>query len=346
MATSRTTNKEKELILTCPVCGSKSNTLPVIDTYAFGEPGSENIVAYDGCISFCDDDTTPRIGDVLTVIASYPIYCREGDTFISTTEYDDGVFITMRLLKIKKQLGNKAKIQVEIVALGNRLSFVNPVPEEEKKRLLQTQIYDYVAPSGDGLSDYDYIKPNIAQFTNDEGGGDVCFKDYIYTDDDGIDHLAQHCYKDSHGSFAYFGDRVLGFHQFSPYFPPRDILPDGSLAPHIPFGFMKLFTRKVKKEGVATFLQDFIDFINGKRFDMSFDVGFFSCDNLYTYVVFYWIGRISPEGFIYATKKLIENLENPDGTLDIKEIKELYNELTRIMNRKSYNVQSWEKYLF
>ena len=109
---------------------------------------------------------------------------------------------------------------------------------------------------------------------------------------------------------------------------------------------MKLFTQKVKEEGVATFLQDFIDFINGKRSDMSFDVGFCSCDNLYTYVVFHWIDRISPEGFIYATKKLIENLKKPDGTLDIKEIKELYNELTKIMNRNRYNVQSWEKYLF
>jgi len=208
------TKEKKLLVLTCPICGHQ-NTKPLVIS---SEWGWAKIVAYDNCLSFCSEGVTPKVGDELNVQVEYPVCCKEGEVFAATYG-DNGDFYVMRLLNIKKYKVHTAKLHVRILVVGNRLQYIEAVPEDEKKRLKESQAYHYAAPQGDSLPDYEYVSKDIVNFSS-SFGGDIWFKDYVFTDADGIDHLVQSRYKDFDKSEAYFGDKVLGYHHFSPYFPP------------------------------------------------------------------------------------------------------------------------------
>lgn len=331
----QTIREKKLLVLTCPTCGNKNNEPLRVGTrerYRWAKAA-----AYLDCLTFCDKKAEPKVGDVLNVQVEYPVCCKEGEVF-SATIGDDGDFVTMRLLNIKKYKIHSAKLHVRILAIRTRQAYVEPVPEEEKQRLRDSKTYDYTLPDGDWLGEYHYINKNTIEFSNSLGG-DIFYYDYIYTDEDGIDHLVQSCYKAFDDQEAYYGDKVLGFHQYSPYFPPSRTLPDGSLAPTIPYGFMERFKRSVANDGgVVPYLQIAIE--NAKKRSR-----FSSIDGLYVNVVIYWIARVSIEVYLYAVKTVIEESKDPNETFANNQVKELYNQLVMEMVERSYNAKSLKKYL-
>ena len=238
---------KKLLVLTCPICKCMNSRQLSVATAANKVSDWANIAVYLDCMTLCDDSLSPKAGDVLDVWVKYPVCCRRNELFSATIDYD-GDYLTMKMLKIKKHCGSLAKLLVKVVERCNRLVYVKPVPEDVKLRLKYTRAYNYVAPGGDSLGGYGYISENVVHFGN-SFGGDVWDDDYVFTDEDGIDHLVQQCYKDFDRKESYYGDKVLGYHQYSPYFPPPEILPDGTLAPTLPFGFMERFKRRVEDEG-------------------------------------------------------------------------------------------------
>ena len=301
----------------------------------------QKMAAYIHKIRFCAENPMPLAGEKLNILVYYPVCCWEGERFASIFG-EEGDFIVMRLLNIKKYMTYYAKLHVEILSVGNRLSYVKPVSEDEKQCLFESQTYDYHAPFGDGLPEYGYIDTNISFFQNNQGGGDIVYEDYIYTDEDGIDHLVQRNFYCFERNEAYFGDRVLGYHKFSPYFPPRPKLPDGTLAPEIPYGFMGAFERMInRKGGVASYLQIAIKAAKEHKGD---GLSFGESNGLYTKVYVDWIGKISVDGFIYAMKKVIEEQTDPSESFANKQIVDSYNELIKELESRSYGTNSFEKY--
>lgn len=215
-------SRKKLLVLTCPICGHVNDTPLSIASVSKHIAEWAKIAAYENCMSFCSEDVKPKNGDELNIQVKYPVCCKEGEVFVATHGYNDAFYV-MRLLNIKKYKEHTAKLHVRILSVGNRLSYVEKVTEEEKQGLRENQTYHYVAPCGDSQPQYGYISKDIACFRN-SFGGDVWYEDYVFTDTDGIDHLVQSCYKDFDKSEAYFGDKVLGYHLFSPYFPPSVLL--------------------------------------------------------------------------------------------------------------------------
>ena len=333
----QTIRKKKLLLLTCPTCGNKNNKplrVGARDDYLWAKAA-----AYLDCLTFCDKDAEPKVGDAVNVQVKYPVCCKEGEVY-SATIGDKGDFVTMRLLNINKHNIHSAKLHVRILAIRNRLSYVEPVPEEEKQRLRDSMVYDYTSPIGDWLWEYHYINNHTVEFSNTLGGGDIWYYDYIYTDEDGIDHLVQSCYKGFDDKEAYYGDKVIGFHQYSPYFPPPRTLPDGSLAPTLPYDFMECFKRCCVDSdgGVVPFLQ--------KAIENAQDSSWFSSINrLYVRVVIQWIAKISIEEYLYAIKTVIEESDTPEDTFTNNQVKDLYNQLVREMIDRSYNPEALEKYI-
>lgn len=334
--------KGKLLVLTCPTCGRR-NDVPLSVSSAQQERGEwVKAVAYMDCLSFCDDDVTLKVGEEVDVNVDYPVCCREGETF-SATVSDEGDFITMELLKIKKNNVHSAILHVKILALNNRCAFVKKLPIIKRALLLNT--YNYHAPSGDiAAGGHCKVGNNTYNFSNTMGGGDVNFDDYIYTDEDGVDHLVQQCYSDFEETVAYYGDKVLGLHKYSPYFAPSKKLSDGTTAPKVPLGFIESLTRVYGNEKIIDFLRD----ATKEALDRysSPNLGFNSTNSLYTDVNVFWIGTISIEGFFYSVKKMIEDTKDAKETQMNITIQKLYNEMVTAIASKSYDKIPIDKYLY
>ena len=330
--------KDDDLVLTCSVCGRKSDELlnnPTGEKNAYSWAKS---FAYDGCLWFCQEGIVPKTGDVLKVVVSFPVCCKKGGVF-SCTFGESGDIFTMRFLNIVKHKASSAKVLVKLLSIRNRLSYVEPVTEEEKLRLKKEKTYDYVAPNGDWLmADYGYVNDNVVSFRNSFGGGDVCFEDYILTDDDGIDHLIQSRYSDFDRCEAYYGDKVLGFHEHSPYFPPPQRLSNGSIVQGVPKVFIDSLKRHAERDGIVPWLQNMVNDIKSGRYSGDFR------DGLYTKVTVSWIGKISVEGFLCAVRMVIEKVTDSDEEKVNDEIKRIYNEIVTNMISRSYVPISFETF--
>lgn len=328
--------ENKLLILTCPICGQQNDKPLCIPSKV---ACWAKAVAYMDCLSFCSENVTPKIGDVLNVHVNYPVCCKEGEVF-SATIGENGDFMTMRLLNIKKYQVNSAKLHVRILALGNRLSYVNPILPEARKKFIESMTYDYSPPQGDHKAKVYYINEHLHYFCNDMGG-DVFYKDYIFTDDDGIDHLVQSCFRGFDKQETYYGDQIIGFHLFSPYFRLPFKLSDGSLSPHIPPGFMANLTRSIVHIGIFHFLHLIIDATKGDVDKISFETR----DGLYSDIVFEWMGKISINGFLYSLNLVIKELEEPLEMGKSKLIDDTFNRMAKELIGRSYDAESLLKYL-
>lgn len=132
-------------------------------------------------------------------------------------------YITLQLLGIINIDNSWAYISVKVVSEGSYLSFVKKVSDEQKATLEQSAKYSYT-PSWD--NSWDWYKQTIRGIRvgerlficrwDDFLGGPDKYEDYIYTDDDGIDHLVQSNYRSWHEKETLFGDKVLGFHKYCP----------------------------------------------------------------------------------------------------------------------------------
>lgn len=192
--------------------GRRKNEIPLsVETGNTDKTEWAKVAAYMSGVSFHEDNVVPKVGDVLEVDVNYPVCCKVGGIFSALFDDFDGIegtFITMRLLSIESQEEISVVLKIKIIAICNRLFFVKPVGEEKKKELLESHYYDYDAPQGTGVASYFYIEDDIAQFNNDFGG-DVFYSDFIYTDEEGIDHLVQSKYDCWDNREAYFGEKVM-----------------------------------------------------------------------------------------------------------------------------------------
>lgn len=326
-------NKKKMLRLVCPTCGSYLPPLR-IESENIDTSGWAKTAAYWNCISFNSIDVNPQVGDVLTIYVQFPVSCEVGGLFSSTFGDDYDKFITMELLNIEENDVCSATVSVRVVALGNRLSYVKPVSEIDKRRLRESRTYDYEPNDMGDCTDHGHINYNLICHEENIGGGDVIYTDYIFTDDDGIDHLVQRCFLNYDSKEAYFGDKVLGYHHYNNYFTPLHIMPNGSFAPEMPIGFMEFFEQWVSEMGVVPILQSALKDCGVLSFD--------TYDGLYTRAVLQngIMYKVDVEVFLYAMKIIIGEMSAND------EVKELYNELVRKSTSRSYFVISPEKYLF
>lgn len=123
---------------------------------------------------------------------------------------------------------------------------------------------------------------------------------------------------------AYFGDKVLGYHKYNTIFEHPHMLPDGSLSPEIPNRFMKSFRRWVTEKGVLSFMQGVINENDGVDIykSMAGEI------KVYVYKNGLLFG-VDVEGFLYATKTMIEETEEVMNTTEYNEARELYDQLVR-----------------
>lgn len=338
--TTKQTREKKLLVLTCPDSGivnDKPLTMESLDT---STQSWAKVVAYNDILTLCQEDIVPEVGDVLNVHVCYPFCCREGDVFSAT--FHKG-FITFRLLNIKKYQVHKAKLHVKVIAKGNLLSFVEPVSEDVKQQLESTKQYNYTEPGGDELCRYDYVDENVVKFNNSLGG-DVYYSDYVYTDADGIDHLVKSHYADFTQNEDYYGDKVLGYHKYSPYFPPPKKLPDGSNAPHVPLGLEERLLRHVAYVENVKFLQNLLKDIQNPNYGD--EISFNTWDNMIVEVNIDWIGSIKVEGFVYVLKNVLEKMQNPDSLLKTIMVRDLYNDVVSELAKRSINGTALLKYKY
>ena len=140
-------------------------------------------------------------------------FCRRvGDSFWS--EYQNDQLVKARLVSILEVDKFSARIRVTVVDIVSWIKYVRPVPEDKKKHLQDMRCYEIRDFSGDLERPFcRQISEKIIEVYNVWDGGDFQFLDYIYTDDDGIDHHVMGKY----GGRIYVGDKVLGYHTYFPY---------------------------------------------------------------------------------------------------------------------------------
>ncbi len=318
--------KKEKLVLACPICKELNEKPLSADSETTYGPDWVKIAAYMECITTGDYKVAKaKVGDVLEIGVVFPVCCDVGGVFSVTTEYDKWEFITLELLEIIENKGCSADLRVRVVARGNKLSFIKPVSEKEKQRLEESRSYDYdFNEHGDNV-EHEYLSDNMIQLIDDSGGGDVTDYDFIYIDDDGIDHLVLKAFEAFEYRQAYFGDKVLGYHKYNNIFTHPHTLPDGSLSPEIPNRFMKSFRQWVAEKGVISFMQGVINENDDVDIHKSMDG---ETAKVYVYksgLLF----RVDAEGFLYATKTMIEEMEWGKSTPEYEEVQELYGQLVR-----------------
>ena len=171
-------------------------------------PGTK-IVAYDK--HTCNwNQQKPIHGAQFVITVQYPFYCRVGDSF--WTVCPDNQFVKARLVSVLSSDKASAIVRILVLNVINWLEFVRPVSEVKKSRLRNTCFYDSYGFGGE------LVKPVWWQVDSRtievyNTWVDDCFNDYIYTDDDGIDH---HIMTKFDGRI-FVGDRVLGYHEHGPF---------------------------------------------------------------------------------------------------------------------------------
>ena len=216
----------KAVVLHCPVCGETRITpLNIKSNVSLGQVC---LAAYS-CIDFADSERLRcglyKIGKKLRIRMNFPFYCKIGDKFsvsFGNQKISNTKFITCQLLGINIIVKSWAEVSVKVLSEGTCLSFVEPIEDCKKTELYNSQRYCY-SPSwavgwGVHKRNIEGTRVNEHLFLCCEvfGGGDEVYEDYIFTDDDGIDHFVQSNYRESHEKVSLFGDKVLGYHKYCP----------------------------------------------------------------------------------------------------------------------------------
>lgn len=179
-------------------------------SFGAGFPG-EKLVSYD--IKTCDwNQQKPVHGAQCEITVSRPFCCRVEDSF--WVEYLDNQFVRARLLSIMKTESISAQIRIVVLNVVSLWEFVGSVSEDKKKCLQDTHCYDVGYLRGDlEIPFCRQIAARMIEVYNVLDGGDFQYLYYIYTDDDGIDHLIMK----KHDGEASVGDVVLGYHKYFPF---------------------------------------------------------------------------------------------------------------------------------
>lgn len=190
----------------CDVCGAL-NDKP-LDINHHGSFDGAVIAVYLRGVNWNNQIPVPQTE--MDIIVGFPFCCTVGDEFWSGYKADQ--FVESRLLSVVESYENSAKVHVLILREVNELSFVKPVSEEVKMNLKEKHEYKYVTPGGDSPTPSIWgSRDRILKLSNTYGGGDLYYSDYIYTDDDGIDHLVTCLYSDGEVGAAFLGDEILGY---------------------------------------------------------------------------------------------------------------------------------------
>lgn len=290
----------------------------------------EKTAAYWGLVLKCDPNpSSAKVGDLLTLLVDCQVSCKEGEEFSMTIdideEYCDG-FVTMKVLDIKEKGEYRAELKVRVVARGDRLSFVKPVPDEEKQRLRESRTYDYDRHQVN--EHIGYISDNMI-ILEDTGCGAISAIDYIYVDNDGIDHLVLSCRSYTSDPYAYFGDKVLGYHEYNNYFEQPRKMSDGSLSPEIDKDFMCSLRERSCKEGLVPCMQSYLKNLSISKNDhRSFPHS--QCHSAVTFSFYSWaILNYEVDALLSAFKILIEESEEIKDASIYEEAMKLYEELVR-----------------
>ena len=158
-----------------------------------------------------------KVGRKLRIYMGFPFYCRIGDTF-SVSFKDDhflGRFITCQLLGIIELHNSYAIVSVKVLSEGNYLSFVKKVNDTVKARFKQSRCYENTPSLYPKKEEGIYIANRVIYCKYDMGGDEI-LENYIFTDNDGIDHLVQSNYSSYHETECLYGDKVLGYHKYCP----------------------------------------------------------------------------------------------------------------------------------
>lgn len=167
------------------------------------------VVAYDKDV--CNwNRKKPICGAQFEITVQYPFYCRVGDLF--WTGCEDNQFVKAKLVSVLSSDETKARVRILVLNIVNWLDFARPASEAEKNRLQNKHFYNSYGFGGELIQPL-WRQVDVRTIEVYNTWVDDCFNDYIHTDDDGIDH---HIMTKFDGRI-FIGDRVLGYHEYSPF---------------------------------------------------------------------------------------------------------------------------------
>ncbi|MBR6705423.1 MAG: leucine-rich repeat protein [Clostridia bacterium] len=213
----QTLEKQKNtVILSCPTCGEIG-----------GEPlpaCSDGEIGYAWSVKW--GDTKPSESSTVDVEAEFPFFCRTGDYF--TSDFGrDGIFIRARLTEILSVNAFSAVIRVRVESVRDECSYVRRLSQIDLEDLDLKKTYYYEYPVGDSPTPrISWPSDHMVCVDNSFGGGDLNYTDYIFTDEDGLDHLVAAYYSDHHENRSFHGDRVLGLCKYRPFYWENGLLID------------------------------------------------------------------------------------------------------------------------
>ena len=202
--------QEKCVVLSCDVCGSvHDKPLSLKEEGSF--PGAQ-IAAY-ACVEWDEELLLP--GEVSTLRVTSPFCCALGEHF--SAQRPGGGYVTAKLTEIVSMDDSSAVLRAEVLRVGDARSFVRRLSMQELLELYRGGTYDYDPPDGDAPNpQYSCEKDGLISLYNSFGGGDVETTHYLYTDEDGVDHLVETMYRDFEKDHLFIGDKVLGMHRNCP----------------------------------------------------------------------------------------------------------------------------------
>ena len=204
---------ETKIVLSSPTCSRICDEpLRLDDEGAFD--GAE-VAAYE-CAEW--DDSLPSVGEVKQITVQYPFCCEVSQSF-AVASGDGEHCIQARLLRIISTRPHEATVIVEILDVKDRLSFVKKVSAETKSRIANNHGYSWKNPSFlPGTPVITYINNRLFSIADSNTvDGDLGSTVYIYTDDEGYDHIISTWYYDHERDQTFFGDEVIGLHIDCPY---------------------------------------------------------------------------------------------------------------------------------
>ena len=215
-------NFKRVLMLKCHVCGKFECNPLMLHSDKFGYFIGAETAAYLNCMRWIRNRKGKQrieVGDIRYAIVYFPICCKIGDEFVVAEnefeEFEEMYVATLKLLKIKRHTGRSAIVKVKILSLGNYFSFMKTISEEQKVHIAQMG-YEYKLGNNDWIELRCIGKQKLYAVCCVYGGGDERYEDLIYTDNNGIDHLAYSSYESFHECQCFLGDKILGLHKFSP----------------------------------------------------------------------------------------------------------------------------------
>lgn len=177
-----------------------------------GAPEWAKIAAYsDPCIFW--NTNKPEQGEEMEINVKAPFCCKIGETFYAV--YELMYLVRAKLLSIVSSDLYNAWIRIRVLEISDVEASVKFIPKIEQDCLSRNH-YDYCVPDGVSSTTIERVSLHTVCAFHDSKD-ECCRRDYIYTDDNGVDHLIMSHEWSSREGILYIGDRILGFHTAWPF---------------------------------------------------------------------------------------------------------------------------------